>query len=168
MSACSREKLFHRVLHKHRHDPARLNDMFARLFATMAGGGDFGVDAILHFNGGLFNDADPHGATAGCSELAVASSSSSVSVATAGSSSSAIQLTPDEIQVLVEVNAYDWGSVEPSIFGTLFERTLDPAKLLQIGAHYTSKEDILTVVELVVMQRHNLTSQDSPLPSQSL
>jgi hypothetical protein len=116
------EKLFHRVLHKHRHDPARLNDMFARLFAAMASGGDFGVDAILHFNGGLFNDADT------------------------------IELRPDEIQVLVEVNAYDWGSVEPSIFGTLFERTLDPAKRSQIGAHYTSKEDILTLVELLVMR----------------
>jgi hypothetical protein len=37
------DKLFHRVLHKHRHDPARLNDMFARLFSAMATGGDFGV-----------------------------------------------------------------------------------------------------------------------------
>jgi hypothetical protein len=116
------EKLFHRVLHKNKQDPAKFNGILAKLFAAMSTGGDFGVDSILYFNGGLFHDADT------------------------------IELRPDEIQVLVEVNAYDWGSVEPSIFGTLFERTLDPAKRSQIGAHYTSKEDILTLVEPVIMQ----------------
>ena len=39
----------------------------------------------------------------------------------------------------------------PSIFGTLFERGLDPAKRSQIGAHYTSREDIQTLLEPVVM-----------------
>jgi hypothetical protein len=116
------EKLFQRVLQKHKHDPAKLNHLLGKLFDAMSTGGDFGVDAILYFNGGLFSDADT------------------------------IELTRDEIQVLVEVNAYDWGCVEPSIFGTLFERSLDPAKRSQIGAHYTSKEDILTLVEPVVMQ----------------
>jgi hypothetical protein len=33
----------------------------------------------------------------------------------------------------------DWLNVEPTIFGTLFERTLDPAKRARIGAHYTSR-----------------------------
>jgi type II restriction/modification system DNA methylase subunit YeeA len=42
--------------------------------------------------------------------------------------------------------------VDPSIFGTLFERGLDPAKRSQLGAHYTSRADIETLVEPVVMQ----------------
>ena len=42
-------------------------------------------------------------------------------------------------------------SVEPSIFGTLFERTLDPGKRSQIGAHYTSREDIETLLEPVLL-----------------
>ena len=46
----------------------------------------------------------------------------------------------------------DWSAVEPAIFGTLFERGLDPAKRAQLGAHYTSREDIETLVEPVVMQ----------------
>ena len=45
----------------------------------------------------------------------------------------------------------DWGAIEPSIFGTLFERSLDPDKRSQLGAHYTSKEDILLIVEPVLM-----------------
>ncbi len=62
-----------------------------------------------------------------------------------------IELKRDEIEELVRVNEHDWGDVEPSIFGTLFERTLDPGKRSQIGAHYTSREDILTLLEPVVM-----------------
>jgi hypothetical protein len=44
----------------------------------------------------------------------------------------------------------NWAQVEPSIFGTLFERCLNPDKRAQIGAHYTSRADILLVVEPVV------------------
>jgi len=35
--------------------------------------------------------------------------------------------------------------------GTLFERSLDPSKRAQLGAHYTSRDDILLVVEPVLM-----------------
>ena len=76
---------------------------------------------IRHFNGVLFADAD------------------------------VIDLTWDEIEELIQVNDKDWSNVEPSIFGTLFERLLDPAKRSQIGAHCTSKEDILTLLHPVLM-----------------
>ena len=56
-----------------------------------------------------------------------------------------------EFSILADANIHDWADVEPSIFGTLFERTLDPAKRSQIGAHYTSREDIETLLEPVVM-----------------
>ena len=55
------------------------------------------------------------------------------------------------MDVLARVAAADWGAIEPSIFGTLFERGLDPDKRSQLGAHYTSKEDILLIVEPVLM-----------------
>ena len=45
----------------------------------------------------------------------------------------------------------DWSAIDPSIFGTLFERALDPGKRAQLGAHYTSREDIETIVDPVVM-----------------
>jgi type II restriction/modification system DNA methylase subunit YeeA len=41
--------------------------------------------------------------------------------------------------------------VEPAIFGTLFERILDEGKRAQLGAHYTSREDILLILKPVVM-----------------
>lgn len=52
---------------------------------------------------------------------------------------------------LVRRNHADWVNLEPSILGALFEQTLDPAKRSRTGAHYTSREDILALVEPVVM-----------------
>jgi type II restriction/modification system DNA methylase subunit YeeA len=114
-------KVFERVLDAGRDDPARLSQLLASLFEAMQHGGYFGADQIDRFNGGLFADAD------------------------------VIELRPEEIAELTLINDHDWANVEPSVFGTLFERTLDPSKRAQIGAHYTSREDILTIVEPVVM-----------------
>ncbi|NLY00794.1 MAG: class I SAM-dependent DNA methyltransferase [Rhodopirellula sp.] len=115
------QKLFSRMLVGSKNDPGKLSERLAALFGAMATGGDFGADEILWFNGGLFADSE------------------------------VIELRPAEIEELIRVNEHDWADVEPSIFGTLFERTLDPAKRSQIGAHYTSREDILTLLEPVVM-----------------
>ncbi|MEM7754875.1 MAG: DNA methyltransferase [Planctomycetota bacterium] len=114
--------LFERLLTKSRQDPVRLKSQMDQLFAAMRTGGDFGIDEIAYFNGGLFDQAD------------------------------ALELTEDEIAVLVEAADKDWGAVEPSVFGTLFERSLDPAKRSQIGAHYTSRDDIMLVIEPVILR----------------
>ena len=115
------DRLFSKVLSGAKSDPRRLAQLLGSLFDAMSTGGLFGADEILHFNGGLFADAD------------------------------VVELTATEIRTLTKINDYDWSSVEPSIFGTLFERTLDPAKRSQIGAHYTSREDIETLLEPVMM-----------------
>jgi hypothetical protein len=87
-----------------------------QLFGTMAsGGGMFGVERIDWFNGGLFDSAE------------------------------VLTLTTPEIGLLVEVGHLDWGRIEPAIFGTLFERGLDPDQRTQLGAHYTSRDDRLSV-----------------------
>jgi len=91
-------KLFGKLLESGERNPASLTRRLEALFAAMSQGGDFGSDEILWFNGGLFADTD------------------------------VIALTQEEINILANVNGYDWSSVEPSIFGTLFERTLDPGK----------------------------------------
>ena len=44
----------------------------------------------------------------------------------------------------------DWSLIDPTIFGTLFERFLDPDKRAQIGAHYTDPDKIMMIVEPVV------------------
>jgi len=82
-------------------DPARLSKLLRALFENMAAGGLFGMEEIPHVNGGLFADAD------------------------------VIDLTGPEIAELLKAAECDWADIEPSIFGTLFERMLDPAKRSQ-------------------------------------
>ena len=115
--------LFARTVANASGDPARLSKLLHNLFEAMAKGEPFGADDIAWFNGGLFADAD------------------------------VIDLTRAEIDQLLEAARCDWSSVEPTIFGTLFERTLDPAKRSQIGAHYTSREDIETLLQPVLLAR---------------
>lgn len=103
------------------HTPERFTRRLNDLFQNMATGGFFGPVVVKHFNGDLFTDAE------------------------------ALDLTVTEIQSVRDVARFDWSQIDPSIFGTLFERALDPAKRAQLGAHYTSREDIETVVEPVVM-----------------
>ncbi|WP_197710973.1 type IIL restriction-modification enzyme MmeI [Chromatium okenii] len=42
-------------------------------------------------------------------------------------------------------------AIEPSIFGTLFERGLDPNQREQLGAHYTDPASIMQLVNPVVL-----------------
>lgn len=104
-------------------DPDEFVPMTHSLFQTMNAGGYFGSgNKVPRFNGWLFAKVD------------------------------VLPLNANELQFLNEVAKLDWSCVEPAIFGTLFERSLDPAKRTQLGAHYTSRKDILLIVEPVLMQ----------------
>jgi len=92
-----------------------------QLFTVMATGGLFGAEEIRPFNGGLFADGTTQA------------------------------FDSDDILTLMEAAKLDWASVEPSIFGTLFERGLDPTSRTRLGAHYTSRADIELIVEPVLM-----------------
>jgi hypothetical protein len=63
----------------------------------------------------------------------------------------ALPMDLDCLRILAEVCHQDWSAIEPAILGTLFERGLDPEKRSQLGANFTSKDDILLVVEPVLM-----------------
>jgi len=115
------EKVFTRILDKSEGETTRLGRFLGQLFETMATGGDFGLETIRHFNGSLFDDP------------------------------TVLDLTADDVKRIRAAAALDWSAVDPSIFGTLFERGLDPAKRSQLGAHFTSREDIELVVDAVVM-----------------
>src|SRR5579864_744009 len=116
------KKLFSRLVENGRDRPAEFTKKLKQLFAAMSNqGGSFGADDIVYFNCGLFADDE------------------------------AFELTRDDLGILSVAAKLDWASIEPAIFGTLFERSLDPSKRSQLGAHYTSKEDILLIVEPVLM-----------------
>jgi hypothetical protein len=59
-------------------------------------------------------------------------------------------LAEADIAALRTASTLDWSAIDPSIFGTLFERGLDPAKRAQLGAHYTDPATIARLVEPVV------------------
>src|SRR6266545_2119 len=115
------EKLFPRLLEQTRHNSKDFSEVLRQLFRAMNTGGYFGSERILHFNGGLFDNEN------------------------------VLPLDSADMDIIADIDALDWGAIEPSIFGTLFERGLDPSKRSQLGAHYTSKEDILLIVEPVLM-----------------
>jgi len=116
------ENVFTRILDKAGSDSDRLQKFLAQLFESMATGGDFGLESIRHFNGSLFEDPI------------------------------VLELTSDDVKRLSAAAALDWSFVDPSIFGTLFERGLDPAKRSQLGAHFTGIEDIELVVDAIIME----------------
>ena len=61
-------------------------------------------------------------------------------------------LSATDVAALETARALDWSAIDPSIFGTLFERGLDPSKRSQLGAHYTDPATILRLVEPVVQR----------------
>ena len=114
--------LFSAILRENIRRPGVANRAIANLFEQMARpGGLFGVNEIAHFNGDLLRDAEP------------------------------VALSAAALQRLAEAAGKNWRNIEPSIFGTLFERALDAAKRTWLGAHYTSAADIMLVVDPVVL-----------------
>lgn len=71
---------------------------------------------IPYFNGGLFSLVDP------------------------------IELTITELNALDEAAAQDWSLVNPAIFGTLFQASMDADRRHTLGAHFTAEKDIMAVI----------------------
>jgi len=88
----------------------------------MEEGGEFDLTEIAHFNGGLFDGRR------------------------------ALQLESGDIGLLQAAGSLDWSQIDPTIFGTLFERFLDPDKRGQLGAHYTDPEKIMMIVKAVILR----------------
>jgi hypothetical protein len=115
-------ELLRRLAAGARSDPTVFSGGLHDLFRKMADdGGLFGVDRIDWFNGGLFDSA------------------------------AVLPLTREEIALVDHVSRLDWSQVEPAIFGTLFERGLDPSKRTQLGAHYTDRASIMRLIEPVLL-----------------
>lgn len=113
-------KMFVRMLEAAKQKPVEFQRHASSLFAAMKDGGLVGFERIEWFNGGLFDDAE------------------------------ALPLTPDDIALCLRAAELDWSEVDPSIFGTLFVRGLDPDKRSETGAEYTDREKIMMIVEPVI------------------
>ncbi len=115
------KKLFERVIDKRQGDAGKLTRSIAELFEAMRSGGDFLLEDIAWFNGGLFEHID------------------------------VVDMIPAEIDALLRASKMDWSSIEPSILGTLFERGLDPKVRAPLGANYTDPGTIMKLVGPVVV-----------------
>ena len=103
-------------------NPAEFDQGLQELFRRMNDGGRFGVQTIRQFNGDLFTDPDT------------------------------VLMTTGELEGLAEATERNWAHIEPSIFGTLFERVVDPNKQGLVGAQYTSEADIRSVIDPVIIK----------------
>jgi type II restriction/modification system DNA methylase subunit YeeA len=117
-----RDDLFAKLLKRASQKPEKAQTYFNQLFAAMESGGDFDLNDIAWFNGGLFDGRR------------------------------ALSLDDGDVGLLVAANSLDWSQIDPSIFGTLFERFLDPDKRAQIGAHYTDCDKIIKIIDPVIFK----------------
>lgn len=71
---------------------------------------------IPYFNGGIFEDVET------------------------------VELNFKELDLLFDAAKKDWSKVRPSIFGSIFESSMDQNKRHDLGAHFTSEGDIQKIV----------------------
>ena len=50
-------------------------------------------------------------------------------------------------QALLDACRFDWTAISPAIFGALFQSVMQPAERRSQGAHYTTEQNILKVIE---------------------
>jgi type I restriction-modification system DNA methylase subunit len=114
-----RKESFTELLLSLRFEPANFKPMVESLWEAMDEGKFSTIlrEKIRHFNGKFFKDK------------------------------TALDLTKDQVELLVEAAKHKWDLVEPAIFGTLLERALDPVERHKLGAHYTPR----AYVERLVM-----------------
>jgi type II restriction/modification system DNA methylase subunit YeeA len=114
------KKMFLRMLEAAKADPSQFQRHASTLFTAMKDGGLVGFEPIEWFNGGLFDDGN------------------------------SLDLDTDDVAICLKAASLDWSEVDPSIFGTLFVRGLDPNKRSETGSEYTDREKIMMIIEPVI------------------
>ena len=77
---------------------------------------------VDYFNGGLFEHVEP------------------------------VDLTAMELTLMLEAAQENWSKINPAIFGTLFEGSMDQKERHAFGAHFTSEADIQKVVQPTIVR----------------
>ena len=117
------EGKFRRALETMKGRPEAFVPSLQNLWDAMARGG-YSIalqEKIKHFNGGLFEEVE------------------------------VLPVTAEQLGLFTEAAGRDWSEVEPSIFGTLVERALNPTERHKLGAHYTPRAYVERLVEQTVI-----------------
>lgn len=77
---------------------------------------------VRYFNGGIFNQVEP------------------------------IELDLETLEILQLASDFNWKNVNPAIFGSLFESTMNEKERHKFGAHFTSEVDILKIVNPAIVR----------------
>ncbi len=115
------DQLFTRLLKSVQSHPDKAHSRLEALFGAMATGGEVAFEEVDWFNGGLFTEAW------------------------------SLPLAGADLKQLLALAALDWQAIDPTISGTLFVRSLDPALRAQLGAQYTDPATIMRLVNPVVL-----------------
>jgi len=118
-------RVFSEILKNAGSDADKAGKRINKLFAAMQqkNGGEYGDHDIAWFNGGLFKVIDIP------------------------------PLTTEDVAALNAAAAdMDWRAIDPTIFGTLFERGLDPAARAPLGAHYTDTGTIAKLIQPLITE----------------
>lgn len=116
---------FQQLLDRVKAEPQGFTILISKLWQEMATGTQYSAllfREIAHFSGGLFEDT------------------------------TALPLTAAQITMLADAAATDWSGVEPSIFGTLLTRALDPRERHKLGAEYTPRSYVERLIRPTIIE----------------
>jgi len=115
---------FKTLLDRAKENPRGFPVLVSALWQEMATGTHYSAllfKEIAHFNGGLFEDT------------------------------SALPLSAAQLEMLTDAAATDWSGVEPSIFGTLLVRALDPRERHKLGAEFTPRSYVERLIRPTII-----------------
>jgi hypothetical protein len=116
---------FQQLLDRVKAEPQGFTILISKLWQEMATGTQYSAllfREIAHFSGGLFEDT------------------------------TALPLSAAQITMLADAAATDWSGVEPSIFGTLLTRALDPRERHKLGAEYTPRSYVERLIRPTIIE----------------
>jgi hypothetical protein len=118
------ENGFKTLLDRVKIDPRGFPVLVSSLWKEMATGVHYSAllfQEIAHFNGGLFE------------------------------TTTALPLSAGQLAMLADAAATDWSGVEPSIFGTLLVRALDPRERHKLGAEFTPRSYVERLIRPTII-----------------
>lgn len=101
---------------------AKINDLFTSMSTPVESRADSNDNIIPFFNGGLFRDAI------------------------------SLSLDAPVLRALTKAAEANWTYVDPHIFGSVFQGVMNDAERHASGAHYTAREDIMSVVGPTIVE----------------
>ena len=119
------DKIFTRLIEECNEEQRNSFDLIGGLFEQMNKPGITPAGKykdVDYFNGGLFDKIIP------------------------------LELLDYEIEMLQGASFQNWQTVNPAIFGTIFEKSLEETERHILGAHYTYETDIKKIIDPVIVQ----------------